>query len=145
MGGYYSYIKFFHIVSVICWMAGMLYLPRLYVYHCGAEKEGEFDKNLQIMEYKLLYYIMNPSLLLSLLSGILLIIEINAFSEGNHWFHGKLLFITIMLYLHFRLFIFRKKFKEGLNNKNSLYFRIFNETVTLCMVCIVFFVVIKPF
>lgn len=140
---YYHWLEAFHIISVIMWMAGMLYLPRLYVYHATANAGSENDNLLQIMEKRLLRYIINPAMLSSFGFGIVLMIIREAYREG--WFHVKALAVILMLIIHMLLAKYRKDFEKNANKKTHVYFRILNEVVTVLIIIIVIMVVVKPF
>ncbi|MDD9331579.1 MAG: protoporphyrinogen oxidase HemJ [Wolbachia sp.] len=140
---YYYWLKAFHIISIIMWMAGMLYLPRLYVYHATTKPKSENDSLLQIMEKRLLRYIINPAMLLSLGLGITLMIMREAYREG--WFHMKAFAVFLMLIIHILLAKYRKDFAMGANKKTHVYFRVLNEAVTVLIIIIVIMVVVKPF
>ena len=146
MAEYYLVIKAFHLVSVIAWMAGLLYLPRLFVYHVDAKKGGELDKTLQIMERKLLRYIMNPAMIASIVFGVLLLVITKAGAPGSGvWMHLKLLCIFILAGTHGMMAVHRKAFERGQNAKSMMYYKILNEIPTVLMAIIVFLVILKPF
>ncbi len=141
----YLIVKSLHIIAVISWMAGMLYLPRLYVYHASATPGGEASEMLKTMERKLLRYIMNPAMIATFVFGIILIFQIDALSPGNGWFHAKLLLVLVMAGVHGMLAAQRRAFAEDRNTKSARYFRMLNEAPTLLLIIIVFLVVVKPF
>lgn len=143
MADYYLWIKAFHLIAIIAWMAGLLYLPRLYVYHADVKKGSEQDKLFQTMERKLLRYIMNPAMILSLILGLMLI-HILGTGLGK-WFHLKALLLLGMFACHGMCAAYRRQFAEGKNTKTSNYYRIFNEVPTILMIGIVLLAVIKPF
>ncbi|QKX03007.1 protoporphyrinogen oxidase HemJ [Wolbachia endosymbiont of Litomosoides sigmodontis] len=140
---YYRWFKAFHIIFIIVWMAGMLYLPRLYVYHVTVKPRSESDSLLQTMERRLLRYIINPAMLLSLSFGVILMIIKETYREG--WFHIKALALFFMFSIHKLLAMHRKKFVMGSNKKTHIYFRVLNEAVTVLIIIIVIMVVMKPF
>ncbi|UIP92813.1 protoporphyrinogen oxidase HemJ [Wolbachia endosymbiont of Anopheles demeilloni] len=140
---YYHWLEAFHVISVIMWVAGMLYLPRLYVYHASVKLGSENDSLLQIMEKRLLRYIINPAMLFSLGFGIMLMIIREAYLEG--WFHVKALALFLMFAIHDLLAKHRKNFAVGLNKKTHVYFRVLNEAVTVLIIIIVIMVIVKPF
>ncbi|WP_264683437.1 protoporphyrinogen oxidase HemJ [Wolbachia endosymbiont (group B) of Euphydryas aurinia] len=140
---YYHLLEAFHVISVIMWVAGMLYLPRLYVYHASVKPGSENDSLLQIMEKRLLRYIINPAMLFSLSFGIMLMIIREAYREG--WFHIKALALFLMFAIHGLLAKHRKNFAVGLNKKTHVYFRVLNEAVTVLIIIIVIMVIVKPF
>ncbi|MBN66133.1 MAG: TIGR00701 family protein [Rickettsiales bacterium] len=139
----YLVLKSLHLISLIAWMAGMLYLPRLYVYHTQVEAGSETSQWLKIMERRLLRYIMNPAMIATWVFGVWLMIEINALQQG--WMHGKLLLVVLMSGVHGMLSAQRRKFEADENTKSTRYFRILNEVPTVLMIAIIFLVVIKPF
>ena len=143
MSEYYLWIKSLHIIAIISWMAGLLYLPRLYVYHTKAEKNGELDETLKIMERRLLRYIMNPAMLVTFITGGTLIHIAVIASDG--WFHTKALLLVGMFASHGMMAKYRKAFERGENIKSQKFFRIFNEVPTILMIAIVILAVIKPF
>lgn len=140
---YYLLIKALHIISIICWMAGLLYLPRLFVYHAGAEAGSDLDKTFKQMEYRLLYYIMNPSMICSFVFGLPLILLFEFKLSG--WLHIKILLVFILFLLHVVMIKHQKNFANGLNKKSSNFYRILNEGPTVLMLAIVLIVVLKPF
>lgn len=140
---YYHWLEAFHIISVIMWMAGMLYLPRLYVYHATVKPGSENDNLLQTMEKRLLRYIINPAMLFSLGLGMTLMIIRESYREG--WFHVKALALLFVFAIHGLLVMHRKSFVMGSNEKTHVYFRVLNEAVTVLIIIIVIMVVVKPF
>lgn len=140
---YYHWLEAFHVISVVMWMAGMLYLPRLYVYHATMKQGSESDSLLQTMEKRLLRYIINPAMCFSLGLGITLMIIREAYMEG--WFHIKMLAVCLMLIIHMLLGKHRKYFVTGSNKKTHIYFRVLNETVTALVIVIVIMAIVKPF
>ena len=139
----YLWIKSLHIIFVISWMAGLLYLPRLFVYHTRAKIGSELDLTLQIMERKLQKIILNPALILVFASGIWLIVLTDAFNTGG-WIHLKLLLVLLLAGFQGFLSVTRKKFIKGENKKSEKFYRIINEVPAILMVAIVILVVIKP-
>ena len=144
MAEYYLIIKSLHLVAVISWMAGMLYLPRIFVYHADVAVGSEIDEKFKIMEYRLLRYIINPAMIASLVFGIMLAIAIGKDAMGG-WFHAKITLLMIMFACHGFLTRYRKKFAKGENVKTAKFYRILNEVTTILMVLIVFLAVMKPF
>ena len=143
---YYLWTKALHVIFVISWMAGMLYLPRLYVYHAETVLGSEMDEKFQIMERRLLRIIINPAMILSLLTGLILIAITKAGAPGTGlWMHTKLLFVAALLLSHMLLSYYRKRFVAGLNKKSANFFRFLNEANTLCMIVIVIMVIVRPF
>ena len=141
----YLWLKALHLIAVISWMAGMLYLPRLYVYHADAPKGGELSETLKIMERRLLRYIMNPAMIVTWLLGLTMIVANSALMSGSGWIHAKLLLVVIMSALHMAFAVWRKQFERDENVKSAKFFRIMNEAPTLLMIIIVILAVVKPF
>jgi putative membrane protein len=141
----YPWIKMLHIVSVISWMAGMFYLPRLFVYHAERAKPGsELDETFQIMETKLLRLIMTPAMIASWVFGLILI-GLGAFDWGAAWSWIKLVSIIAMTGMHGWLSVRRKEFAAGTNTRTGRSYRIANEVPTVLMLIIVIAVVVRPF
>lgn len=138
---YYEIIKSLHIISVISWMAGLLYLPRLYAYHADVKTGSEADEIFKIMEKRLLRIIINPAMILTLLFGVMLI----SYVSIGAWFHLKMLLVLWLLAFHGILAKYRKDFENNKNTKSSRYYKLINEIPTIIMIVIVFIVVIKPF
>jgi putative membrane protein len=143
VSGLYLWIKAAHILAVIAWMAGMLYLPRLFVYHAGAAPGSELAATFATMERRLLRFIMLPALIVTWISGLTLAAEAGFFSAG--WLHGKLALVLLMSALHGYFSVTQKKLAAGRNEKSAAFFRILNEAPTILMIGIVILVVIKPF
>lgn len=141
--GVYEWVKALHIISIIAWMAGMLYLPRLFVYHCDAAAGSESSETFKIMERRLLKAIMTPAMISSWLFGLWAAVEIGAFSQG--WFHAKLTLVLIMSGVHGYLAGCVKRFAKDENTKPARFYRILNEVPTVLMIVIVILVVGKPF
>lgn len=141
---YYEWIKALHVIAIIAWMAGLLYLPRLYVYHADAAVGSEPSETFKIMEYRLLKYIMNPAMLASLLFGGLLLAAVPALlSEG--WMHVKLTAIFLMFGVHGVLSKHRKSFARDERLKPAKFYRILNEVPTALMIVIVVMAIARPF
>jgi putative membrane protein len=127
-------------------MAGMLYLPRLYVYHSAQEKGSETSKLLKVMERKLLRIIINPAMVFTLITGIALIVITGAGSPGSGgWMHAKLVLILGMIVCHALFAKWRKQFERDENTRPERFYRIMNEVPTVLMIAIVLLVVLKPF
>ena len=140
---HYLLIKAFHIISVISWMSGLLYLPRLFVYHTKMLKNDEANDLFKTMEAKLLKIIMLPAMTLSIMTGGLLIYIFGI--KGNGWLHAKLFLLMIMLFLHHLMIKYHLNFKREKNTKSEKFFRIFNEIPAILMILIVLLAVWKPF
>ena len=145
MVDYYLLIKALHVIAVISWMAGMLYLPRLYVYHADAKKGSELDETLKIMERKLLRYIINPAMIASLIFGVMLAKIIHESGGLTGWFHMKTALLVLMFGCHGALARYRRYFAKGENKHSAKFYRILNEVPTVLMIAIVLLVVMKPF
>jgi protoporphyrinogen IX oxidase len=139
----YEWIKALHIIAVISWMAGMLYLPRLFVYHCGAEVGSKQSETFKIMERRLLKAIINPAMVVTWLAGLYLAYAGHFFSAS--WFHGKLLLVLLLSGVHGYFSRWVKDFAADKNTRNERFYRIINEVPTLLMIGIIIFVVVKPF
>ena len=137
------WLKAFHVIAVIAWMAGLLYLPRLFVYHAGAEHGSELSATLKTMEYRLLRYIMNPAMIAVWITGPWLAWALGVYAEG--WFWTKFALVAAMTWYHHLLGRWRKDFVEDRNRHPAKFFRIANEVPTLLMIVIVILVVVKPF
>ena len=143
MSGFYLSIKAVHIIAVIAWMAGLLYLPRLFVYHAGAAQGSELAATFEIMERRLLRFIMAPAMIVTWIAGLTLAFEGDFLRAG--WLHGKLALVILMTGLHGYFSAAQKKFAAGTNRKSARFFRILNEAPTVLLIAIVFLVVFKPF
>ena len=143
MSNFYLWIKVLHILAVISWMAGMLYLPRLFVYHTDAPGGSKEARTFAVMERRLMRAIMLPALLTVWASGIILAIRGGFLHEG--WFHTKFALVIVMSALHGYFATVRKKLADGTNRHSPRFFRFVNEVPTLLMVGIVILVVLKPF
>lgn len=142
----YSIVKALHIISVISWMAGMLYLPRLYVYHCNCKPGGEASEMLKIMERKLLKVIINPAMISTWIFGIWLVSILGLeYLKTAGWFHAKFAMIIGMQICHGKFSKWRKAFEQDKNIHSEKFYRIVNEVPAVLMIVIVLMVVIKPF
>lgn len=141
---YYT-AKILHIISFVSWMAGMFYLPRLYVYHASAKVGSELSETLKVMERKLLRYIINPAMIATFAAGIWLGTITGAFQAGNGWMHAKLALVLVLSAFHGACAKWRKDFMRDANTKSEKFFRIANEVPTVLLIGIVILVVAKPF
>jgi putative membrane protein len=139
------WIKALHIIAVIAWMAGLLYLPRLFVYHAGAAVGSGRSEMLKIMERRLLRAIMNPAMIAVFLFGGLLIVTPGFLDQGLYWWHAKLVLVLAMAVLHMMMGAWRKAFEEDRNTRSARFFRIANEVPTALMILIVILAVVRPF
>ena len=139
----YLLFKSLHLIAVISWMAGLLYLPRIFVYHSEAEDESQ-QKVFKTMEKRLYNYIMMPAMLLSWVFGILLIhiLDFAVFTEL--WMQIKIVAVVILTYYHFTLGKYLNDFAIDSNQKTSKFFRIYNEIPTLILIVVIFAVIFKP-
>jgi len=139
----YLWLKALHIISVVAWMAGMLYLPRLFVYHAGVAPGGEPAASFKVMERRLMRAIINPAMIATWIFGLAL-----AYS-GNWWlapwFHAKVLLVLLMSAVHGLLSRWRKDFERDANRHSQKFYRIINEVPTILLIGIVILVVLKPF
>ena len=139
----YEWIKALHIIAVIAWMAGMLYLPRLFVYHCEAETGSKQSETFKIMERRSLKVIINPAMIVTWLAGLYLAWAGHWFSAG--WLHAKLALVLVLSGVHGFFSRWVKDFAAGRNPRSQKFYRIINEVPTLLMILIVILVVVKPF
>lgn len=141
----YHWIKALHIIAVIAWMAGMLYLPRLFVYHTQVAAGSEASELLKVMERRLLRLIINPAMIVAWGAGLWLVHYTNALSPVNGtWMHWKLLMVIGMQLVHALLARHRRQFASDSNTKSTKYYRLLNEVPTLLLIAIVILVVVRP-
>lgn len=141
----YHWLKAFHIIAVISWMCGMLYLPRLFVYHSRTSPGSEASELFKVMEAKLMRLIINPAMIVSWILGIWVAVVINAFDPQNGlWLHYKVMLVLALQINHAMMSRYRKAFLRDERPKSEKYFRIFNEVPAVLMVAIVILVVLKP-
>jgi len=141
---YYLWIKSLHIIAVISWMAGLLYLPRLFIYHCDAEIGSDKSETFKIMEKKLVRIIMNPAMVIAWVMGCLMLYANTAIFE-DAWIHVKLTAIVLMTIMHHVFSMARKKFEKDENKRSAKFFRIVNEVPAVLMIIIVIMVIVRPF
>ncbi len=140
----YLLFKSLHLIAVISWMAGLLYLPRIFVYHAENNLEIKTSEIFKVMEKKLFYYIMTPAMILSWLFGLLLIHEIGFQNLGQIWMKLKLIFVIVLTIYHFYLGRILNQFKLDLNKHSHKFYRLVNEIPTILLILIVFVVIFKP-
>ena len=140
----YLLFKSLHLISVISWMAGLLYLPRIFVYHSQNSSEPVITEVFKVMEKKLFFYIMTPAMILSWLFGLLLIHEIGFEQLGQKWMILKLIFVVILTFYHLYLGRILEQFRLDLNKHSHKYYRFINEIPTLLLILIIFVVIFKP-
>ena len=138
------YIKAFHIISVIAWMAGVLYLPRLFVYHIEAEKDSKQSETFKIMERRLLKAIITPAMIASWVFGLILSLEVVDWAYAG-WFHAKLVLVVAMSGFTGLLSKWTREFAQDRNTHSQRFYRIANEVPTLLMIAIVMLAVVKAF
>jgi len=139
----YEWIKALHVIAVISWMAGMLYLPRLFVYHSGAEIGSKQSETFKVMERRLLKAIINPAMIVTWLAGLYLVWSGRWYSAP--WFHAKLLLVLILSAVHGFFSRWVRAFAADRNPHSQKFYRIINEVPTLLMIGIVVLVIVKPF
>jgi putative membrane protein len=139
----YLLFKSLHLIAVISWMAGLLYLPRIFVYHSENNNEVVISV-FKTMERKLFYYIMTPAMILSWFFGLLLISKIGFDQLGNLWLQLKLIFVIFLTFFHFYLGRILNTFRNDENKRSSKFYRYINEIPTLFLILIVFLAIFKP-
>ena len=140
----YLIFKSLHIIAVISWMAGLLYLPRIFVYHVENNEEKKISVVFKIMEKKLYFYIMTPAMILSWLFGIALLHYLGIDQAQQFWLKAKILLVVILTLYHLYLGKCLKDFAIDINKRSSKFFRIFNEVPTILLILIIFVVIFKP-
>jgi putative membrane protein len=140
---WYPWIKALHLIAAMAWMAGMLYLPRLFVYHCEAAPGSQQSETFKVMERRLLRAIMNPAMVATWALGLWLAWSSEAWSAG--WFRAKLVLVVILSALHGLLAHWRKDFAADRNRHSAKFYRVVNELPTVLMIGIVILAIVKPF
>ena len=141
---YYLLFKSLHLISVISWMAGLLYLPRIFVYHAENNDDKKISDIFKVMEKKLYFYIMTPAMILSWIFGLLLIQSIGFQQLGQIWMILKIIFVIFLSLYHFYLGKTLKQFKFDQNTHSHKFYRLINEIPTILLILIVFVVIFKP-
>ena len=141
----YSLIKAFHVISMVSWMAALLYLPRLFVYHTTVKKNSDTSEMLKIMEHRLQKYIMNPAMLLTLLFGIFLLKTDGVVNWSEKWIYFKFLAVFLLLLVHYLLAKYRKDFFLNKNSHSKRFYKTLNEVPTILLILIILLVYLKPF
>ena len=141
----YSLIKAFHVISMVAWMAAILYLPRLFVYHTTAKKKSEASEMLKIMEYRIQKFIMNPAMILTIFFGFLLLKTEGIINWGENWLYFKLFLVFLMLIVHYVLSKYRIDFYMDNNIRTKKFYKILNEVPTILLIIIILLVYLKPF
>lgn len=144
MAEYILWFKALHIISFVAWMAGMFYLPRLYVYHTRVQNGSEADQLFQTMERKLLRLIINPAMIATFVFGICLIVANTAYMQQG-WLHAKFTLLLLMVGFHGFLARARRDFAEGRNKRSEKFYRLINEIPTVLLIGIVLLAVLRPF
>ena len=139
----YLLFKSLHLIAIISWLAGLLYLPRIFVYHSQTNSQ-DVKETFKIMERKLFLYIMNPAMILSWLSGFILIHSIGLQSFKEFWLLTKIILVLSLTLYHFYLFNCLKRFSTDENHRTTKFYRIINEVPTILLIAIIFLVVFKP-
>ena len=140
----YLALKALHLIAVISWMVGLLYLPRIFVYHVENKNDQNTSNVFKVMERKLYFYIMMPAMILSWILGLLLIGSIGFDQLASKWLQIKLILVLILTIYHLFLGACLKKFSIDKNTYSSKFYRIFNEVPTILLILIVFIVIFKP-
>ena len=142
----YLVVKALHLIAVIAGMAGLLYLPRLYVYHCDAEPGSKQSETFKVMERRLLKAITTPAMIASWLFALLLMFAFDAIDwSSDFWFHAKLTLVLVLSGFHGALSRWRKDFEADANTRSARFYRIANEVPTVLMIAVVFLVIMRPF
>jgi len=142
----YPWVKAFHIIAVISWMAGLLYLPRLFVYHSECKEIGDKSETFKVMEQRLLKAIMTPAMLVTWLLGLTLLLAYDNVSIATDgWFHAKLALVILLSIFHMYLGRLVRKFANNDNPHSTRFYRYLNEVPTILMIGIVILVIVRPF
>lgn len=141
----FLWIKALHVISVIAWMAGLLYLPRLFVYHCEAEPGSVQSETFKVMERRLLRAIMNPAMILAFIFGGIMLAMPGVVDWGSGWIWVKLAAVAVLTVMHHVFGRWRMDFEADGNTRSSRTFRLANEVPTVLMVIIVVMVIVQPF
>jgi protoporphyrinogen IX oxidase len=139
----YLWLKAFHIIAMIAWMAGMLYLPRLFVYHCQAEPGSKQSETFKVMEWRLLKFIINPAMVATWVLGLLLTWQGGLYDAG--WLHAKFALVVVLSAVHGFFARWVKDFAADRNTHSQKFYRLANEIPTVLLILIVILVVLKPF
>lgn len=143
---FYPYVKAFHVISIIAWLAGMLYLPRLFVYHTQATPGSELSETLKVMERRLLKAIINPAMGAAWILGLILVFWYGVIDwSADYWFHAKLTLVILLSGFHGALSRWRKDFEADRNTRSQRFYRIVNEVPTVIMIIVVLLVIVRPF
>jgi protoporphyrinogen IX oxidase len=140
-----AYIKAFHVIAILAWMAGLLYLPRLFVYHAASKKGSEQSETFKVMERRLLRLITTPAMVASWVFGLILVFSGVIDWSRDGWFHLKLVLVVLLSAYHGCLVMWTKDFALDRNTRSPRFYRIANEIPTLLMIGIVILVIVRPF
>ncbi|MBM3597378.1 MAG: protoporphyrinogen oxidase HemJ [Alphaproteobacteria bacterium] len=141
----YPWIKALHVISIIAWMAGLLYLPRLFVYHCDAPPGSDRSETFKAMERRLLRAIMNPAMVAAFVFGAMLLVTPGVADWQAGWLWTKLALVAGLTWLHHALALWRKDFAADRNRRTARFYRVMNEVPTVLMIGIVVMVIVRPF
>lgn len=141
---HYPWILALHVIAMTAWMAGMLYLPRLYVYHADATKGSDASEMLKVMERRLLRAIINPAMIVTILLGLTLVALQPAYLQQG-WLHVKLTCVALLILCHIFFARWRRQFAHDANTRPARFYRMWNEVPTLLLIVIVIMAVVKPF
>jgi protoporphyrinogen IX oxidase len=142
---FYLWVKALHVIAMVAWMAGMFYLPRLFVYHCQTTPGSTDSERFKVMEYRLMKQIINPAMYATWTFGILLALTPGVIDWHEGWWHTKLLAVTLMAGVHGALSVWRRAFMEDRNTHSERFYRIMNEAPTVLLMIIVIMVIVRPF
>ena len=141
----YLWIKALHVISIIAWLAGMLYLPRLYVYHCAAAPGSPQSETFKVMERRLLRAIVNPAMIATYVFGVTMLSMPEGPSLGEGWLEAKIALVLVLSGVHGLFARWRKDFAADRNSRSARFYRFMNEVPTLLMIGIVILVIVRPF
>lgn len=141
----YPWTKAFHIISMVAWMAGMFYLPRLYVYHCDMQPGSVESERFKVMEWRLFKQIINPAMIATWVFGTMLVLTPGIVDWSSGWWHVKFVCVLAMAGFHGALSKWRRMFMDDKNTKSHKFYRVANEVPTLLLMIIVIMVVVRPF
>lgn len=140
----FLWLKALHIISMVCWFAGLFYLPRLFVYHADATDTISIER-FNIMERRLYRYIMTPAMILTIIFGIWMLSSSITFYKTQGWMHAKLTLVVLLIGYHHMCGAYMKKFAKNANQHSAKFYRWFNEVPTVMLIAIVVLAVVKPF
>ena len=141
----YPWTKSFHVIAMVAWMAGLFYLPRLYVYHCDTKPGSPESERFKVMEWRLLKQIINPAMIVTWVFGVLLMLTPGVIDWSAPWWHVKLAAVLLMSGFHGAASKWRREFMEDRNTKSQRFYRIANEVPTVLLMVIVIMVIARPF